>query len=191
MSTALTRALSGQAVKGTAAVGALRDAVPLINRLRNSAVAMREDSKEIGRIVMHEAESTGALVASCAAEGRFGADKFKVGNVDARGPVALGLMILGVVRRKKDGMHMYAVGQGVAHSVIAGAAVRWGQRMAEKAGSTTTPSTLPAASGAPPSDAPPAEVKAAKGDDDAVDAFLREVRLQGDGDPGLARAHRI
>lgn len=175
-STALQRALGRDRAHKT-------QSTQLTRKLRNASNALargRETAKVMGEVVVSDLESAGTLAVSCAAEGYYGDDRFKVRGIDLRGVVGLGAMAFGGYRkskRKKDGAHVHAVGQGLVHSVLAGSAVRFGQRMAQE--KATPAATQPAIS---------QETTAQGVELDGIGAFLREVKLA---DSGLQPAHRL
>lgn len=130
-------------------------------------------------LVGEEVVGGGVLALSCVAEGYYGAERFQVAGVDARGPTGLLGMIAGgwMARRgSKYGRHLLSAGRGAAHSVLAGASVRYGQRMA------TARAAAPAAASSAP-----AGVQKIAGGDDTLEGFLRDIHLI---DPALQAAGR-
>lgn len=183
--TALQRALGGRTVNVRTAHLSRK-----VQTLQSSASRAREASRTVGTMVIHDVESVGTLAASCALEGRYGADKYKVKGVDVRGVGGLMLMALGgwrSAKRKKDGGHIHAVGLGLTQSVVAGAAVRWGARMADTA--AQQPAQQPQQQQLPDAGQQPVSTFPGVAGDSALGAFLREVRLEQDS--GLRPANRV
>jgi hypothetical protein len=129
-------------------------------------------------ILAEEGVGAGALGVSCYAEGYLGASKFEVSGVDVRGPLGLLGMVAGGYLARRGTKHarlLISGSRGVAHSVLAGAAVRAGQRMAAQGASAST-----------------AEASKLLADgkvqgDDVLEGFLRDIHLQ---DRGLEPAGR-
>lgn len=157
------------------------------NKLRRALAKGRKTVRTIRRavppgamtILAEEGVGAAALGASCYSEGYLGAAKFEVAGVDARGPLGVLGMVAGGMLARRGSKHarlLISGSRGVAHSVLAGAAVRAGQRMAARAPAAST-------SPAPAQNRLPGPDGVLNTDDDVILGFLRDIHLQ---DQGLA-----
>jgi hypothetical protein len=168
--TALATAMQGGKVSDKAAQSALSQAVERIANLKKSAHHSKEAMLETGTVVLHTAETQGALFLASMAEGYLGDDKIKVGAVDLRGP--LGLMAQGyglyqtMTGQKGAGAHVLAVGNGLMGS--------WLASMARNAGQTLAQKRAPAL---PPPVAPPVLMQGGLMPDPGLAGPMREVLL--------------
>ena len=134
--TALQAAIGGGKVSDKAAQSALGEAVSRIASLTKRAQHSKEAMVETGTVVLHTAETQGALFLASLAEGYLGEDKIKIGAVDLRGP--LGLLAQGyglyqtMTGQKGAGAHVMAVGNGLMGSMLASVARNAGRTLAEK-----------------------------------------------------------
>ena len=141
--TALQTALQGGKVSDKAAQSALGKAVGRITSLTRQAHHSKEAMVETGTVVLHAAETHGALFLASLAEGYLGEDKVKVGSVDLRAP--LGLLAQGyglyqtMTGQKGAGAHVLALGNGLTASWLASVARNAGRTLAEKRGANTSP----------------------------------------------------
>ena len=150
--TALQKAVKGEKVTDRQAQGALSQAVDKISNLTKRAQKSKEAMAETGAQVIHTAETQGSLFLASMAEGYFGSDKLKIGNVDLRAPVGLLAQGYGLYEtmsgKGSAGGHALALGNGVFGSWLASVAVNAGKTLAEKRGApqptpaVAAPSTL-------------------------------------------------
>lgn len=148
-SSPLQKAVKGEKVTDRQAQGALSQAVSKISSLTKKAQKSKEAMAETGAMVIHTAETQGSLFLASMAEGYFGSDKLKVGNVDLRAPVGLLAQGYGLYEtmsgKGNAGGHALALGNGVFGSWLASVAVNAGQTLAEKRGQPQAPQPQPAA----------------------------------------------
>ena len=147
------------------AKGALGQAVDKIASLTRRADKTKAAVAETGAKVVHTAETQGTLFLASMAEGYFGSDKLKIGGVDVRGPVGIAAQGYGLYESMsgKGGGHSLAIGNGLMGSWLASVAVKAGQKLRDKGGSSPTPPTgiqgeLPAAAPTSALPAPPHEI---------------------------------
>lgn len=157
--TALQTALQGGKVSDKAAQSALGKAVGRITSLTRQAHHSKEAMVETGTVVLHAAETHGALFLASLAEGYLGEDKVKVGSVDLRAPLGLIAQGYGLYQtmtgQKGAGAHVMALGNGLTASWLASIARNAGRTLAEKRGGNTSPAApAPAAFPAPMMPAP-------------------------------------
>ncbi|MEQ1502314.1 MAG: hypothetical protein ABMB14_08780 [Myxococcota bacterium] len=133
---ALQTAMQGGKVTDKAAQSALSDAVGRIAALSRRAHHSKEAMVETGTVVLHSAETQGALFLASMAEGYLGEDKLKMGAVDLRAPVGLLAQGYGLYQtmtgQKGAGAHVLAVGTGLMGSWLATLARNAGRTLAEK-----------------------------------------------------------
>ena len=148
-SSSLQKAVKGEKVTDRQAQGALSQAVSKISNLTKKAQKSKEAMAETGAMVIHTAETQGSLFLASMAEGYFGSDKLKVGNVDLRAPVGLLAQGYGLYEtmsgKGNAGGHALALGNGVFGSWLASVAVNAGKTLAEKRGQPQAPKPQPAA----------------------------------------------
>ncbi len=147
-SSSLQKAVKGEKVTDRQAQGALSQAVSKISNLTKKAQKSKEAMAETGAMVIHTAETQGSLFLASMAEGYFGSDKLKVGNVDLRAPVGLLAQGYGLYEtmsgKGNAGGHALALGNGVFGSWLASVAVNAGKTLAEKRGQPQAPQPQPA-----------------------------------------------
>ena len=116
-SSSLQKAVKGEKVTDRQAQGALSQAVSKISNLTKKAQKSKEAMAETGAMVIHTAETQGSLFLASMAEGYFGSDKLKIGNVDLRAPVGLLAQGYGLYEtmsgKGNAGGHALALGNGV------------------------------------------------------------------------------
>ncbi len=148
-SSPLQKAVKGEKVTDRQAQGALSQAVSKISSLTKKAQKSKEAMAETGAMVIHTAETQGSLFLASMAEGYFGSDKLKIGNVDLRAPVGLLAQGYGLYEtmsgKGNAGGHALALGNGVFGSWLASVAVNAGKTLAEKRGQPQAPQPQPAA----------------------------------------------
>lgn len=148
-SSPLQKAVKGEKVTDRQAQGALSQAVSKISSLTKKAQKSKEAMAETGAMVIHTAETQGSLFLASMAEGYFGSDKLKIGNVDLRAPVGLLAQGYGLYEtmsgKGNAGGHALALGNGVFGSWLASVAVNAGRTLAEKRGQPQAPQPQPAA----------------------------------------------
>ena len=148
-SSSLQKAVKGEKVTDRQAQGALSQAVSKISNLTKKAQKSKEAMAETGAMVIHTAETQGSLFLASMAEGYFGSDKLKVGNVDLRAPVGLLAQGYGLYEtmsgKGNAGGHALALGNGVFGSWLASVAVNAGKTLAEKRGQPQAPQPQPTA----------------------------------------------
>ena len=147
-SSSLQKAVKGEKVTDRQAQGALSQAVSKISNLTKKAQKSKEAMAETGAMVIHTAETQGSLFLASMAEGYFGSDKLKIGNVDLRAPVGLLAQGYGLYQtmqgQKGAGAHVLALGNGVMGSWLATVARNAGRTLAEKRSGTPQPAATPA-----------------------------------------------
>ena len=147
-SSPLQKAVKGEKVTDRQAQGALSQAVSKISSLTKKAQKSKEAMAETGAMVIHTAETQGSLFLASMAEGYFGSDKLKIGNVDLRAPVGLLAQGYGLYEtmsgKGNAGGHALALGNGVFGSWLASVAVNAGKTLAEKRGQPQAPQPQPA-----------------------------------------------
>jgi hypothetical protein len=150
--TALQTAIQGGKVSDKAAQSALGHAVERIASLTKRAQHSKEAMLDTGTVVLHTAETQGALFLASLAEGYLGDDKIKVGAVDLRGPVGLLAQGYGLYQtmtgQKGAGAHVLAVGNGLVGSWLASVGRNAGQTLSQKRAPTLPPPMAPP--GVPP-----------------------------------------
>ena len=148
-SSPLQKAVKGEKVTDRQAQGALSQAVTKISSLTKKAQKSKEAMAETGAMVIHTAETQGSLFLASMAEGYFGPDKLKIGNVDLRAPVGLLAQGYGLYEtmsgKGNAGGHALALGNGVFGSWLASVAVNAGKTLAEKRGQPQAPQPQPTA----------------------------------------------
>lgn len=148
-SSPLQKAVKGEKVTDRQAQGALSQAVTKISSLTKKAQKSKEAMAETGAMVIHTAETQGSLFLASMAEGYFGSEKLKIGNVDLRAPVGLLAQGYGLYEtmsgKGNAGGHALALGNGVFGSWLASVAVNAGKTLAEKRGQPQAPQPQPAA----------------------------------------------
>ena len=146
--TALRTAIQGGKVSDRAAQTALGHAVERIANLTKKAHHSKEAMVETGTVVLHTAETQGALFLASLAEGYLGDDKIKIGAVDLRGPLAMLAQGYGLYQtmtgQRGAGAHVLAVGNGLMGSFLASIARNAGQTLANKRLAMAAPAPMPA-----------------------------------------------
>jgi hypothetical protein len=145
---ALQTAIQGGKVSDKAAQTALGHAVERIANLTKKAHHSKEAMVETGAVVLHTAETQGALFLASLAEGYLGDDKIKIGAVDLRGPLAMLAQGYGLYQtmtgHRGAGAHVLAVGNGLMGSFLASIARNAGQTLAQKRLDMASPPPNPA-----------------------------------------------
>ncbi|MCB9746755.1 MAG: hypothetical protein H6740_29550 [Alphaproteobacteria bacterium] len=150
--TALQAAMSGEKpvsqLSENQAKSALGDALSKIASRDRQVAVSKETMANTANAVVNVIETNGALFLSSMAEGYFGEDKLKVGSVDVRAPLGIGLQGYGLyqmITGKKGGEHALALGNGVTGSWLSSVGRNAGQMLKQKAsGVQATAQVLPA-----------------------------------------------
>jgi hypothetical protein len=135
MSSALQKALAGEAVSDTAAPKALKEAAERLNSLKERVSEMKGNASATAKAAIHFGEATVTAGVAGFAEGyRGGRDRMKIGPVPVRaaGAILIGGWGLGSILNGGDGGHQLAVATGLAASESHSLGQSAGQALREK-----------------------------------------------------------